>query len=178
MSRGGRGVHYSGGVRLQSLGITSRLHDYGPGTHAWPYWWRDLRQSIGPIMTAFAHPWPRPRQVTYTSADPRYSVFGWRVSMHRKAAEFSTLARASVAGFVLRGSGGATITTPPRYDPGGFYRITTEPVAGGSFHLQQALRSGRLRVRVPLGPSNSVRQYVPGNTTALFETRVRIARDR
>ena len=33
--------------RLRSLGIPSSFDDYGPGTHAWPYWNRDLRQSIG-----------------------------------------------------------------------------------------------------------------------------------
>jgi hypothetical protein len=154
------------------------LDDYGPGTHAWPYWDRDLRRSIGPIAAAFAHPAPMPRQVTYTSADRRYSVFDWRVSMHRKVAEFSTLASAGVDGFVLRGSGSATVITPPRYEPAGFYRIATESASGGAFRLQQVPRSGRLRIRVPLGPPNSVQQYAPGSATAVFETRVRIARDR
>jgi hypothetical protein len=39
-------------------------------------------------------------------------VFGWRVAMHRGAAEFSTLAGAGTGGFTLRGSGTATVTTP------------------------------------------------------------------
>ncbi len=164
--------------RLQSLGIPSSLHDYGPGTHAWPYWNRDLRQSIGPIMSAFADPARVPRQITYTTADASYSVFGWHVSMHRRVGEFSTLARAGIHGFVLRGSGNATVTTPALYEPGGFYRIATESGAGGGFRLQQALRGGRLRIRVPLGPSNTVQQYAPGSATAVFQTRVRIARDR
>ena len=164
--------------RLQSLGIPSSFDDYGPGTHAWPYWNRDLRQSIGPIMAAFAHPAPAPRQVNYTSADPSYSAFGWHVSMHRKVAEFSTLARAGVRGFVLRGSGSATVTTPARYERGGWYRVTIRSRSGGRFGLQQALRNGRLRIRVPLGPSNVVQQYTPGNATAVFQTSVQIARDR
>jgi hypothetical protein len=164
--------------RLQSLGIPSSLHDYGPGTHAWPYWNRDLRKSIGPIMSAFADPARVPRQITYTTADASYSVFGWHVSMHRRVGEFSTLARAGIHGFVLRGSGNATVTTPSLYEPGGFYRIATESGTGGGFRLQQALRGGRLRIRVPLGPSNTVQQYAPGSATAVFQTRVRIARDR
>ncbi len=65
--------------RLQALHIASRFDDYGPGTHSWPYWARDLRWSIGPLMASFAHPPPAPRSVTYTSADPIYSVFGWHV---------------------------------------------------------------------------------------------------
>ncbi len=164
--------------RLQSVGIPNSFDDYGPGTHAWPYWNRDLRQSIGPIMAAFTHPAPPPRQVSYTSADLGYAAFGWRVSMHRRVAEFSTLARAGIHGFVLRGSGSATVTTPARYEPGGFYRIVTELGTTGGFRLQQALRSGRLRIRVPLGPSNTVQQYAPGSATAVFQTRVQIVRDR
>ena len=164
--------------RLRSLGIASRFDDYGPGTHAWPYWNRDLRQSIGPIMAAFAHPTRAPRQVTYTSASPSYSVFGWRVSLHRHVAEFSTLTRAGIRGFELMGSGSATVTTPARYQPGGWYRVTVQSRSGAHFGLQQALRSGRLRISVPLGPSNTVQQYAPGSTTAVFQTRVQIARDR
>ncbi|TMM09901.1 MAG: hypothetical protein E6G01_18815, partial [Actinobacteria bacterium] len=77
--------------RLDSLGIPSYYDAYGPGTHSWPYWTRDLRQSIGPIMDEFAHPAPPPSSVTYTIADERYSVYGWEVTMHRPATEFSTL---------------------------------------------------------------------------------------
>jgi len=52
--------------RLQSLHITSFYDDYGPGTHSWPYWARDLRQSIGQLMADFAHPTPAPARVSYT----------------------------------------------------------------------------------------------------------------
>ncbi len=57
--------------RLQALGIPSLFDDYGPGTHSWPYWARDLKWSIGPIMNDFAHPPATPTSVTYTSADER-----------------------------------------------------------------------------------------------------------
>jgi hypothetical protein len=64
------------------------------------------------MMADFTHPPPAPKRITYTAADPVYSVFGWRVAMHRGAAEFSTLAGAGTGGFTLRGSGTATVTTP------------------------------------------------------------------
>ncbi len=43
-------------ARLVKLGIQSFYDDYGPGTHSWPYWARDLRQSIGPVTAALTHP--------------------------------------------------------------------------------------------------------------------------
>jgi S-formylglutathione hydrolase FrmB len=50
--------------RLDSLGIPSYYDPYGPGTHSWPYWTRDLKQSIGSIMDEFAHPAAAPERVT------------------------------------------------------------------------------------------------------------------
>ena len=141
-------------------------------------WNRDLRRSIGPIMAAFAHRAPTPSQFTYTSADAGYSAFGWYVSMHRKVAEFSTLAGVGVRGFTLTGSCSATVTTPARYEPGGWYRVTIHSGSGANFGLQQALDSGRLRIRVPLGPSDTVQQYAPASIAAVFRSRVQIARDR
>jgi S-formylglutathione hydrolase FrmB len=44
--------------RLDTLRIPNEFIDYGPGTHAWPYWARDLRWSIGTVMAHFTHPRP------------------------------------------------------------------------------------------------------------------------
>jgi S-formylglutathione hydrolase FrmB len=38
--------------RLLSLGIPHIWDDYGPGTHTWPYWQRDLRQALPSILSA------------------------------------------------------------------------------------------------------------------------------
>ncbi len=46
--------------RLEKLGIPSVFDDYGPGTHSWPYWTRDLRESIGPVTAMLTHPAARP----------------------------------------------------------------------------------------------------------------------
>jgi S-formylglutathione hydrolase FrmB len=37
--------------RLLSLGIPHIWDDYGPGTHTWPYWQRDLRQALPSMMS-------------------------------------------------------------------------------------------------------------------------------
>jgi S-formylglutathione hydrolase FrmB len=164
--------------RLVSLHIPSFFDDYGPGTHSWPYWTRDLRWSIGPIMSAFAHPPPRPSRVTYTSAEDRYSIYGWQVTMHRRAREFSTLERAGTNGFTLAGSGSASVVTPASYRPGQTYlvklsgqRITRTLVLG-------APPGGRLRIEVPLGPSNPYQEYTPqaeAAGTRVYRTDVTIA---
>jgi len=39
--------------RLLSLGIPHTWNDYGPGTHSWPYWQRDLAEAMPSMMGAF-----------------------------------------------------------------------------------------------------------------------------
>ena len=40
--------------RLQALGIRHVWDDYGPGTHDWPYWRRDLRETLPDLVAALA----------------------------------------------------------------------------------------------------------------------------
>ena len=61
---------------------------------------------------------PRPRGSTFRATEPRFGAYGWRVAMHRPALEFAELRDARRGGFALRGSGTATVTTPPRFTPG------------------------------------------------------------
>ena len=145
--------------RLQQLRIPSYFDDYGPGTHSFPYWARDLKESIGRVMADFAHPPRPPSRIIYTIADPRYSVFGWSVSMHRLAEEFSTLENASAHGFALAGSGSATVQTPPLYRSRGRYRVTLSSRRIRRSLIVTASRDGRLRIAVPLGPPNRYQQY-------------------
>jgi diacylglycerol O-acyltransferase/trehalose O-mycolyltransferase len=42
--------------RLRRLGIPHVWDDYGPGTHDWPYWRRDLRETLPDLMKALARP--------------------------------------------------------------------------------------------------------------------------
>jgi S-formylglutathione hydrolase FrmB len=168
-------------TRLDSLKIPAHFDDYGPGTHSWPYWTRDLRWSIPTIMSDLANPAPRPSPLTYTSADDDYGVYGWQVSMHRTAREFSTLANAGASGFSLSGSGSATVVTAPAYAPGSSYLVT---LSGDRVPTRTlALTAGpdrRLRIDVPLGPPNPFQQdtaqaLVAGTrvytTTATIEAR-------
>lgn len=164
-------------ARLQALGIASYFDDYGPGTHSWPYWARDLRQSIGPLMKDFAHPLPAPAKVTYTAAEPSYSIYGWQIKMYRAVEEFSTLTGAVRHGFSLSGSGSATVITPARYRRQRRYRIIVKSMTGMTTRVETAGRNRRLTIRVPLGPSNTVQEYPldgPSTATKVYTSTVTI----
>jgi diacylglycerol O-acyltransferase / trehalose O-mycolyltransferase len=167
--------------RLEALGIPSYFNDYGPGTHTWGYWARDLRWSMPQLMHDFKHPARRPRRITYTSADDSYAVYGWSVHTHRDAREFSTLARAGCRGFTLSGSGSASVRTPACLAPDARYRVGLAGDNVDSKLNARASRNGRLRIDVPLGPSNPYQQYTAAADvagTAVYNTRVTIRRAR
>ena len=171
-------------ARLDALGITPVVYDpYGNGTHSWPYWERDLKWSIGPLMSDFANPAPAPASFTYTTALPTYAEYGWLVRINRGAAEFSTLTTTTGRAFTLSGSGTAMVTTAPHYLPGRVYRITVAPATGAATTLaRRADRHGRLSITVPLGPPDTTQEYSlggppePSPGTNVNTTRVTITR--
>jgi hypothetical protein len=141
--------------RLDALGISSYWDNYGDGTHSWPYWTRDLQQSIGTVMADFANPRLDPSKVTYTTASADYTIYGWQVSMQRTAEEFSTLEYADSSGFELAGSGSGLVVTPAVYRPGRTYDVTiAEENASPVVEQVQADGTGALHITAPLGPAN------------------------
>ncbi|MGH8916921.1 MAG: alpha/beta hydrolase [Actinomycetes bacterium] len=139
--------------RLQAVGVAYHLDDYVYGTHTWPYWARDLRWYIDPLMQLFAHPPPAPSPVSYASIDSSWSQWGWSVQLSRVAAqEFSWLDGAGPAGFSLAGTGRAAVTTPAFYPPGAAESVTMSGASGaGGSGVYLADAGGRLRLTVPLG---------------------------
>ena len=128
-------------------------------------------------MADFAHPRPLPSRITYMSASASYSVFGWQVTMRRAVEEFSTLVGAGTSGFELDGSGSATVLTPARYRRGARYRIVVRSQSGARTLRERAGRVGRLRIAVPLGPSDTVQEYPadgPPIGTTMYRTHVTI----
>ena len=83
---------------LVDEGIPSAYHYYGAGTHIWPYWARDLREYVGPLMRRFAHP---PRRSAASSAIARWPnpwrQWGWRVALERPEPAFSSLSASEPA---------------------------------------------------------------------------------
>jgi len=140
--------------RLARLGIPHLWDDYGKGAHTWPYWARDLRETLPWMMRRFDHPAPPPARVSYTSIERAYEDFGWRVAIRRPNVEFSTLSRAWRGGFALTGSGTATVTTPAAYRPRARLRLRIREGRQLLFRVARADASGRLRVAVRLAPVN------------------------
>jgi S-formylglutathione hydrolase FrmB len=145
--------------RLTALGIPSVWDDYGPGGHLWPYWRRDLRETLPTLMSRFTHPSPPPAAFTFTAVEPRYVANGWRVEVSRPALEFSTLRVVSRRAFELSGSGRASVITPSLY-PRHQLETTTVSDATGTHELRLAPdRAGRLHVALDLGPVNLTQEY-------------------
>jgi S-formylglutathione hydrolase FrmB len=164
---------------LTSLGIPIHYDDYGPGTHIWPYWARDFRQVIGPVMQDFAAAPPPPRRIYYQSADARYSAWGWRVSVSRPAREFSTLAGAGARGFSLSGSGSATVVTPAFYGKRARVLVRIASPAERRSVRRRADRHGRLHLALRLGPGNPFQQFTPqaaATGTKVYTARVTVRR--
>ncbi|MQA75193.1 MAG: hypothetical protein GEU88_12755 [Solirubrobacterales bacterium] len=164
--------------RLDRLRIEHRWDDYGPGGHTWPYWRRDLRLELPRIMEAFRDLPRRPRAFTFTSIDPSYEDYAWRVRLDRPELEFSRLSVTGRRRFALSGSGSALVRTPRRFEPGHAYRLRIAGDAGRSRRTIRANRRGSLRIAIELGPPNEFQQYTPeaeAAGTRAYETSVRIA---
>jgi S-formylglutathione hydrolase FrmB len=154
--------------RLDALGIAHTWDDYGPGTHTWPYWQRDLRETLPQLMTTFRDAPTPPRSVTFRAVEPRYAAYGWRVRVQRPALEWSELSDATRRGFTLSGSGRATVVTPPAYAAYERVRVDGRP--------RRADATGRLHVAVTLGPGNPRQALTPGAITRVLRRHVTLDR--
>jgi hypothetical protein len=136
---------------LVDEGIPHTYDAYGDGTHIWPYWARDLREYVGPLMRRFEHPPAPPRRVGYRTVANPWRQWGWRVSLERPEPAFSSLSRAGRRGFALTGTGRATVKTPRFYRPGSTATVAVTAPGFDSRGEVAAGRSGRLRIVLPLG---------------------------
>ncbi len=135
--------------RAQMEGVPFTVNDYGAGTHTWPYWARDLKQYLPPLMSLFASPPAPPAATSYQSIDKSWSQWGWSVSVQRSAAQqFSSLTNANANGFSLSGSGTASVVTPPYYAPISAHSVTI----GSAVQTVTADSNGQLHLTVPLTP--------------------------
>jgi S-formylglutathione hydrolase FrmB len=159
---------------LDRAGIPHTDYFYGNGTHAWPYWQRDLEHFLVWLAPQIGHPLPAPRSFSYRSARPSFSAWGWSFSVVRDVREFVYLAGVGRRGLQALGSGTLTVTTAPLYTPGASYAIA----AGAGRQLVVADQAGRLVFTVDLGPSHELQQYRFGRAATLGWTRtaVRIRR--
>jgi S-formylglutathione hydrolase FrmB len=164
-------------ARLTELGIDHVFEDYGNGSHAWPYWQKDLRTDLPLLMATFADPPAPPTRFNYDSIEDRYEDYGWRVRVARLADEFSRLEVRNGTRFALSGSGDATVSTPPKLKSGETYLVKLRGPNDSDRLTLRADRQGSLRIPLVLGPANPDQEYSPAaqaTGTNVFTTRVRI----
>jgi diacylglycerol O-acyltransferase / trehalose O-mycolyltransferase len=127
-------------------GIDYLFHDYGPGTHTWPYWARDLRQWLPRAERVFSERRSDPAVISHRAIERTWRQWGWQVATRRDPKHaWSGLVRASHERFTLAG-GRAVVTTPGDYRPGRRYRVTY--VGGTGPGLVVSDERGRLRIGV------------------------------
>jgi hypothetical protein len=164
--------------KLERFGIPHVWDDYGPGGHAWPYWKRDLRETLPDLLATFRHPPSRPTHFSFTAAEPTYEDYGWRVAVHRKAMEWSHLHVSGRRGFRLSGSGVGLVRTAAIFRPGSRHLLATRCPSGRTHAVKRAGAKGSLRMRLPLGPANPDQEYTAAaqlTGTKVFTCDVRIS---
>lgn len=149
------GALIEGAVHLSTLSFAQvakaahvryTLDDYGPGTHTFAYWARDLAQWLPHLAQLFAEPAPAPTTISYRSIDSTWTQWGWTVANHRPQAQaFSSLTGASARGFTFEGTS-ADVTTAPSYLPGSVHAIHLTGGSGPSTAVADT--SGRLSIAV------------------------------
>ena len=139
-------------------GVPAYYDNYVYGTHSWGYWARDLREYVPMMMADFARP-EQPGKVSYKSIDKSWDQWGFTVSFDRAAAqEFSSLTDGDAGGFVISGSGVATVTTPPFYQPGSNVVLTVTGPAGRITEAANAGPLGRVTAIIELGSGTNQAQ--------------------
>ncbi|MDM5339189.1 alpha/beta hydrolase family protein [Fictibacillus enclensis] len=151
--------------RLEELGIPHDWNSYGPGSHTWGYWKRDLAQTMPRFMTLFEHPPKAPRPFSYKSAESSFSIYGWRVKMNRKAEEFAEINQVTKAGFSITGSGTAEIKTASWYHPQKRYLVKMHGKGNHKTMILKPDHNGKLKFNVKLSANPSKEEQ---NTIAVM----------
>jgi S-formylglutathione hydrolase FrmB len=133
------------------------------GTHTWRWWTYWLRERQLPFILPRLSPprfdflppdiRPLPESFRYRSIAPSFSIYGYDVTVSRPHPEFLDLSDVSVGGLTVTGTGAVVVTTAARYTPGGTYSVDGKSLT--------ADKTGRLRIKVDLGPGHTDEQYSP-----------------
>jgi S-formylglutathione hydrolase FrmB len=144
---------------LDAAGIPHTDEFYGPGTHTWPYWKRELGHFLTWLGPRIGAPVPAPAVFARRSARADFSSWGWDFHAAHRAVEFTYLKDVSANGFTVTGSGALSVVTAALFAPGGSYSVRTSP---GAAQTVVADGAGRLHLAVDLGPAHVIQQYTLG----------------
>ncbi|MDN4526310.1 alpha/beta hydrolase [Fictibacillus fluitans] len=148
--------------RLEQLNISHEWNSYGPGSHTWGYWKRDLEQTLPRFMTLFAHPTKAPMPFSYKSAETSFSIYGWSVQFNRVAEEFAELQQVSKNGFTITGSGTAEMKTAAWYNPHKRYLVKMHGKGNHQTIIIKPDRNGKLKfdVKISADPSKQEKNTI------------------
>jgi S-formylglutathione hydrolase FrmB len=138
---------------------------YGAGTHSWGYWLRDLAHFLPQLSAVFSHPTTaHPTDFSFRTVDTAFSEWGYSFGVQHVAEDFTYLNNVSPSAMTVTGTGVLSVSTPPNYVPGGFYRIAITPIGGsGSLPVTnlslEADSSGHLSYVINLGGPDLVQQF-------------------
>lgn len=150
-------------ARLEELQIEHVWEDYGPAGHNYVHWKRSLEKTLPIFMETFAKPAARPEAISFVSADPEFSVFGWHIKQLGSDATFITLKNAKRDGFELLGAGNAVVTTPAATFPPHAEVVATLRIADlpPTTQTLTADPMGRVVVQVSLKTNQEPSQSTP-----------------
>jgi hypothetical protein len=139
---------------LGAAGIPRTTDFYGPGTHNYPYFIRELPRFLSWLAPMLGKPVSAPPAFAMRSAQPSFTAWDWTFTTHRDVKEFAYLTGVTSGGLTVTGSGTLDVITAPAYRPGATYVLGT----GGTTRQLSAGSDGRLRFPVDLGPSHPQQQ--------------------
>jgi hypothetical protein len=159
---------------LDAAGIPHTDEFYGPGSHTWPYWKRDLAHFLDWLKPKLGKRVDAPASFSMRLSRAAFSAWGWDFKAARDVREFTYLRDVGEGGFTVTGSGGLNVVTAALFKRGHKYAVSYGEDSVG----EKADRDGRLHLHVDLGPSHQVQQYRFGaNATKNWrKVKVRIAR--
>lgn len=137
--------------RLHALGIPVVENLYGPGTHTWPYWERELGAALPLLLDALSSERPAPPSFAYRSAEDAFSVWGWEFFVTERSGLAFTDVAVDGDRIAATGNGRLHVRTPAAYEPGARYRVGSSTVVADG--------AGRLSFALWLGAS--AEQYTP-----------------
>jgi hypothetical protein len=139
---------------LGAAGIERTTDFYGPGTHIYPYFIRELPRFLIWLAPMLGKPVGAPHGFAMRSARPAFSAWDWTFTAHRDVKEFTYLTGVDSSGLTVTGSGRLDVITAAAYRPGATYVLR----AGATTQAISAGFDGRLRFPIDLGPSHRQQQ--------------------
>lgn len=153
--------------RMDEVGHRGELDlRHADGAHQFTWWSRWLEERQLPfVQQRLADPRRGvgaasrvPEEFRYRSIRPRFSVWGYDVTVRRDVREFLDLRSVTASGFQIQGSGQATVVTVAHYRPSETY-VVSGALPNDVAQSVAADSTGRLSINVDLGPSHASEQF-------------------